>query len=376
MAKRTLITVRLAIDPASGAIVASSDTQGPYGEDWVRDGSFINQLLDRNGYTAIVTRHNLFYARVQTSPTNPSPLRPSGNWAMESYGDGVDGGPIPYEIDETGLGIWALESHAAYLPKGQRAAYLRQVYPAITRAADYLVVCQDPANGLQCEANEDDNITPSQTLHGAETVDLGLRSALAAAASLGDTGVEVARWRSRLESLDAAIAALYDPATHSYQEGENTGNAYNLNYGDGGWLLWPVRFRPYATASMRGEATAVASEMEASFPGSEGEYEGKALLGLAHAWSRPTRPQSAELHSTLAYMASALTTPTGLFGEAWERFRGRPAPVEDQPHVWGTHALLSSALRIDGATRFRFAGTDYVARACRGRRAPPAVCAR
>src|SRR4029077_7340321 len=219
---------------------------------WIRDGSFINQLLDRNGYKAIVTRHNLFYARVQTSPTNPSPLRPSGNWAMESYGDGIDGGPIPYEIDETGLGIWALQSHAAYLPTAKRAAYLREVYPAITRAADYLVVCQDPTTGLQCEANEDDNPTPSQTLHGAETVDLGLRSALAAAASLGHTGVEVASWRSRLKSLDAAIAALYDPAPHSYQEGKNTGNAYNLNYGDGGWLLWPVRLRPYDSPKMLG----------------------------------------------------------------------------------------------------------------------------
>jgi hypothetical protein len=374
VAKRTLITVRLAIDPDSGAIVASSDTQGPYGEDWIRDGSFINQLLDRNGYTANVTRHNLFYAQVQTSPTNPSPLRPSGNWAMESYGDGIDGGPIPYEIDETGLGIWALESHAAYLPKAERAAYLRQVYPAITRAADYLVVCQDPTTGLQCEANEDDNVTPSQTLHGAETVDLGLRSALAAAASLGDNGVEVASWRSRLTSLDAAIAALYDSATHSYQEGANTGNAYNLNYGDGGWLLWPVQFRPYATASMLGEANAISSEMQASLRGPEGEYEAKALLGLAYAWSRPTQAQSAELHSTLAYMASALTTPTGLFGEAWERFHGRPAPVQDQPHVWEHTLFYLAALQVDGATRYRLARTDYVARACRSRRAPGAVC--
>ncbi len=267
VAKRTLITVRLAIDPASGAIVASSDTQGPYGEDWVRDGSFINQLLDRNGYTAIVTRHNLFYARVQTSPTNPSPLRPSGNWAMESYGDGVDGGPIPYEIDETGLGIWALESHAAYLPKGQRAAYLRQVYPAITRAADYLVVCQDPANGLQCEANEDDNITPSQTLHGAETVDLGLligarRGRIArrhrrggrplafapGVAGRGNRGALRPRdpflpggrehrqrlqpqlWRWRL----AAVAGAVPPLCHCL----NAGRGHGGRVGDGGFVPW------------------------------------------------------------------------------------------------------------------------------------------
>jgi hypothetical protein len=127
---------------------------------------------------------------------------------------------------------------------------------------------------------------------------------------------------------------------------------------------------------MLGEANAVSSEMHASFQGPEGEYEGKALLGLAYAWSRPTRAQSAELHGTLAYMASTLTTPTGLFGEAWERFRGRPAPVEDQPHVWEHTLFYLAALQIDGAMRYRFARTGYVDTACRSRRAPRAACAR
>jgi GH15 family glucan-1,4-alpha-glucosidase len=376
VAKRSLITVRLAIDPDSGAIVASSDTQGPYGEDWIRDGSFINQLLDLNGFTAMVTRHNLFYASVQTSATNPSPLRPPGNWAMASYGDGIDGAPIPWEIDETGLGIWALQSHAGYLPTTQRGAYLREVFPAISRAADWLTVCVDPLSGLQCEANEDDNFTPSQSLHGAETAELGLRSALAAAAALGEQGGEQVSWRDRLEQLDAAIARLYDPATHSYREGQSGSNAYNVSYGDGGWLLWPVAFRPYADPTMGGEADAVRAAIDASLRSPRGEYEGKALLGLAYAWSRPTPAQSRELHDALAYLASTLTTPTGLFGEAWERFAGKPVPVEDMPHVWEHTLFYLAALRIDGARRYTFDGGDLITRACRGEKAPQGVCGR
>jgi len=363
VAKRTLITVRLAIDPDSGAIVASSDTQGPYGEDWTRDGSFIDQLLDLNGYSGVVTRHDLWYAAIQTSPLNPSPLRPSGNWAMESYGDGIDGGPIPYEIDETGLAIWALSSHASVLPGPARDVYLRKVYPAIERAADYLVVCADLLTGLQCEANEDDNVTPSESLHGAETVELGLRSALAAAAALGQGGsAEASAWRARLSRLDAAIAALYDPATHSYREGNAQGNAYNLNYGDGGWLLWPVQLRPYVDPRMQGEATAVRAAMDASLRAPEGEYEMKALLGLAYAWSSPTRAQSRELHSKLSYIARALSTPTGLFGEAWERFQGTPKPVEDMPHVWEHTLFWLAAIQIDGRRRYSFAKRDYVSK--------------
>ncbi len=374
VAKRTLITVRLAIDPDSGAIVASSDTQGPYGEDWIRDGSFINQLLDLNGFTAIVTRHNRFYAIVQTSTTNPSPLRPPGNWAMASYGDGIDGAPIPWEIDETGLGIWALESHARYLPVPARGPYLREVFPAISRAADFLTVCVDPLSGLQCSANEDDNPTPSQSLHGAETTELGLRSALAAAASLGEQGSEQVSWLGRLRQLDAAIAHLYDPASHSYREAQSGSNAYNVSYGDGGWMLWPVAFRPYADPAMRGEADAVRAAMDASLRSPQGEYEGKALLGLAYAWSRPTPAQSRELHGVLAYLASTLTTPTGLFGEAWERFGGRPLPVEDMPHVWEHTLFYLAALRIDGARRYAFDGADYITRVCQAGGAPLGVC--
>src|SRR2546421_9688336 len=119
----------------------------------MRAGSHITPLLARTGLTSPLPRHNLFYARVQTSATNPSPLRPPGNWAMASYGDGIDGAPIPWEIDETGLGIWALESHAGYLSASQRGRYLREVFPAIARAADHLTICVDPLSGLQCNAN-------------------------------------------------------------------------------------------------------------------------------------------------------------------------------------------------------------------------------
>jgi len=74
-ARRSLIVMRTATDNASGAIVASIDTQGPYGEDWVRDGSFINHALDVAGFHDTVGRHERFSARVQRKqPAGWSPL--------------------------------------------------------------------------------------------------------------------------------------------------------------------------------------------------------------------------------------------------------------------------------------------------------------
>ena len=128
VAKRGLISLRLARAPATGAIVASVNNQGPYAEDWIRDGAFLNRVLDMNGYTSWVTQHNAFYARVQTSPQNPSTVRPSGNWPMNSYADGIDGAPIPWEIDETGLGLWTLYDHSTFLRGARARVYLQSVY--------------------------------------------------------------------------------------------------------------------------------------------------------------------------------------------------------------------------------------------------------
>ena len=361
VAKRSLISVRLARAPETGAIVASANTQGPYGEDWIRDGAFINRLLDENGYTGLVTQHNLFYARIQASPENPSAIRPSGNWTMAAYADGVDGAPIPWEIDETGLGLWTLYDHATFLRGPAAHDYLAQVYPAIVRSADFLTLCEDPTNGMQCTANEDDNYTPSQSLHGAEAVYLGLRSAIAAAKAMGDTDARVGLWQARLDRLGAAIDRLYDPGTRSDGEGSAGGNASNLDYSDGGWLLWPVQYKPYPDPTMRGEADAVARAMSASLAAPRGQYEAKALLGLAYAGRDP-----AALRDTLAYMARALTTPTGLFGESWTRLPdGRSLPVQDMPHVWEHALFYLAALKIDGARRYTFDRTDAFQRACR-----------
>jgi GH15 family glucan-1,4-alpha-glucosidase len=362
--------------PGTGAIVASADTQGPYGEDWIRDGAFINEVLDYNRYSRAVTTHNRFYARVQTSPTNPSALRPPGNWPMASYGDGIDGAPVPWEIDETGLGIWTLYRHFGFLRGKDAKGYLAEVYPAITRAADFLTACVDPSTGLQCPASEDDNYTPSQSIKGAMTTVLGLRSAVSAAGLVGDRSVRVALWRQRLENLLVVIdKRLYDSKRREYTEGDTTGNAYNAAYQEGGWLLWPVQIKAASDPVMRDEAKAVQRTMEASFAAPFGEYESRGLLGLAHQWSRPTPAQTTAMKRDLAYIARTVTTPTGLFGEAWKRFSDhRPRPVEDMPHVWEHALFYLESVQIEGSRRYGFQRQDTYQHQCATRRAPAAAC--
>ena len=100
---------------------------------------------------------------------------------MACYSDGVDGAPIPWEIDETGLGAWTLYDHYRYLRGAAAKKYLAAVYPAIARAANFLTICEDPTNGLQCTGQRGRQLHAQPDLHGAGPVVLGLRSAIAAA---------------------------------------------------------------------------------------------------------------------------------------------------------------------------------------------------
>lgn len=349
-ALRALITMRLAIDPETGAIVASSDTQAPYGEDWIRDSAFIDHALDVAGYHSTVTRHELFEADAQTAAQNPDLLRPPGNWPMMVYGDGQPAGPIPYEIDETGFGIWTLVDHAHYLPAGSVHTYLALVYPAIARAADWLSACADPTNGLQCQANEDDSFTPSQTLHGAGPVLLGLRSAVAAASNLGDGSARVAVWKGRALALEAAIDALYDHTQRAYREQPGNSSAQPVLYTDGGWLLWPVQLHQAADPRIQGEAQGVWKAVLSSLASSSGGYEGKALLGVCETWAPASPAQHQALQNVLHTIATGFTTSTGLFGEFWQRYTpgGPVVPLNDMPHVWESALFYLSSICIDG----------------------------
>lgn len=356
VSKRALISLRLAMVPKTGAIVASSATQGPYGEDWIRDGAFFNEALDWNGFADAVSLHNRFYARVQASPENPSDLRPHGNWAEGVYGDGIDGLPIPWEIDETGFGVWTLYRHSAFLAGEEKRDYLDDVYPAIVRAADFLASCEDPENGLQCRAHEDDNFSQTQTIHGAQTTVLALRSAIRAAALVGDASPRVDAWRSRLDELHAAIEReLFDPEENWYrrQAGSNQAGSFQQH----GWLLWPTQIRPRTDPRMDAIARRLNQSVGQALAGPRGSYETKGVLGLAYQWAQPTARQSRAMKSHLIYMANEQTTPTGLFGEAWQRFAdGFAAPVQDMPHVWVGILFYMAAYKVYGHERYRFQG--------------------
>jgi hypothetical protein len=298
LARRALVTLVTNYDPDTATVVASIATQSPYGEDWPRDGAFFNHALDLIGLGDWVTAHNRFYVDVQQRADRPrpdAPLVPPGNWAMNYYADGVVGGPIPWEIDETAYAVWTFWDHHR---AGGDIAALRATYPALRLAADFLALCRDPVTGLQCVAHEDDNPVPSQTVIGAGPVWLAL-----------DAVIEERLW-------DGGSYGGGDPV-----------------------IAWPVCLHPYDHPRMQSHLEALWQRIVPTFdapdgPRIAGAYETKGLVALAKAW-RHDPERLARVRRGLAWVAREWATPgTHVMGEVWKVEGGDVVGAVSQPHAW------------------------------------------
>jgi hypothetical protein len=359
LAKRSLIVMRQATDSTprgdnqGGLVVASITTQPPLGLDWIRDGAYVNRALHQAGHPEMVLVHDVRYAELQATATSQPPggsATPPGNWAQNYYADGVVGGPVPYEIDGTGFGIWTLWDH--YDVTGDRP-YLTQreeVYEAIQRAAQYLTdVCRDLASGLQCAAPERGSANPTQTLDGAQAVWMGLGAAADAANVLGTPSAEAnaERWTVRQREVGAAIRERYF--------GEDC-TCYTEDAAIGGTLLWPVHFLRYGSNEADAQAEVNFRYVSRSMRGrlDAGGDETSALVGNAFAWAGSDRDLE-RVRRGLAWVARVPTTDgTGLIGDAWVKQRGEIVTVAGQPHVPTHAAYYLAAVKAFGKARYTF----------------------
>jgi hypothetical protein len=380
-ARRALLSLRTATDAGSGAIVASVAAQPPYGLDWPRDGSFFDRALDVAGYHERASAHQRFTARVQRTAWTPwsiafpftcNPAAPSypscvppGTWAMNYYAlpdAAVAGGPVSFEIDETGLPIWAFWQHVQQIADpAERAAHLALVCPAIARGAETLATCHhpdDPDPRLQCLAPEDDNEALTQGLQGAESTLLALRTAVAAADACGFDPAQVDAWQARSEELQAGLLDhfLVDTPAPDFSGPRFQGSRES-------WALWPAQVLPPEDPRMRSQAEFLrAREVEPVLERTAERlgYQGEALDARAQ-FARAVGDAGllAEVQDEVRFFVRAGTTPgTGHKAEFAVRvpvdLDGDEVtpdylPENDIPHAWQQAILYLAAMEAFGA---------------------------
>lgn len=294
--ERTFLNLRVGTDRDTGAIVASVSRQPSYQLDWPRDGAFFNIALDLAGQNDLVTKRMRFYSdtirdraqlplpllngQVPGWPGEPSKTQyPPDSWEMNYYADGMVGGNIRLEIDNTALLVWAYVYHVGHLDAQAREEYIAEAWPTVRRAADWLTSWRDPQTGLNWPANEDDHAEFTQGLQGASTTYGALVSAARLATYLGEDDL-ADKWLHRAGELKAATIE------HMYVEGEGfyglPGPA-KLDAGSPYWLSWPThmfdkddpRFKPQLLAGLDKQLASVSGQT----PG--GQYPTKVAISAA-----------------------------------------------------------------------------------------------
>jgi hypothetical protein len=374
VARRSLINLRVGTDAPSGAIVASISRQPPYGLDWPRDGMFFNTALQVSGQVDVVTRRTALYASWQrarpVAPTigvdQPPPRDPTTGemrtypadaWEMNYYPDGVVGGPLRFEIDNTAFALWTIVSQAGWVADAR--SYLDERWDTIARAANLLARWRDPETGLQAPASEDDNAAYTQTLHGAVTV-FGALSIAARAARLLERRQEAAAWEARACELRAATERLlYDAEARRFVSHPGaTFDPAAAPTGQTAWMVWPMQVFPWddrrVAEQLAADLDLIHPRITLEAPGGSYFMKNTVSLGLARGSDPALGPRIAAQRDLLA--RAHATPDTHHFGEvmlAVDTTEGRVASQRvANPHLWEGILFYLTAMALEAPDAF------------------------
>jgi hypothetical protein len=374
--KRTMLDVRVGTDRATGAIVASISRQPPYQLDWPRDGVFFNVALDIAGLNDLVEQRLDFYADVMRDmprapialinekvpgwPSDPdSTAYPADSYEMNYYSDGVAGGNVRLEIDNTALVIWNYAYHAGHVPEDELQAYLEKYWPTVKRGAEWLYSWRDPETGLNWPANEDDHSVFTQGLQGAETTFAALVGSARIATYLGHDE-EAGRWLRRAGELRNATLEIM------YVEGEGflnvpPGQPDRIGAGPPNWLYFPSHFLPRdderLREQMRKDLAFQLGRVSGEAP--SGGYPTKAAISGALLFEDgdPEREQAFEIGTRLVRDIAEEDTYT--LGESFQRVDvdGDKDPEDwinavSTPHLWSMSLVYLTFVAYHNPERF------------------------
>jgi GH15 family glucan-1,4-alpha-glucosidase len=321
--KRALINVLITAANEEGGIGSStSATQPPYTLIWPRDAAVMGYMLDCAGFHEEAEKNSLFFAKTQRKVDGQDCYKPKkaecyrGTWFQCFYADGSPAWIHDLEIDEVGWGLWMWYSHSLFLEGNKKVSYLAALKENIKLAADFLVVYKDPKNNLQKRAKEDDLLWKSQTVIGAATTIMGLKSAISCLKIIEPTSVDIGIYQVRLKELEAAtLKEFWKEKTQQFQR------AVYGNFGPRGIIIWPAMYLPITDSKMDNHAEALYKQLEPFFKktdkarNKEWWYIGKATMAMAYTWQ--DNPEKLELVKTniKQLLTEVCTQDTWVFGE-------------------------------------------------------------
>ncbi|WP_035157569.1 glycoside hydrolase family 15 protein [Cohnella thermotolerans] len=202
--ERSVLTMKLMSDEQTGSIIAAPEFDehfsrcGGYAYCWGRDAAFITTALDKAGLMELSTR---FYEWTLTAQDA------DGAWQQRHYHDGSLAPNWGLQIDEGSSILWGMHQHYLALPESERESFLRLVWDAVLRGAEFLVRSIDPDNGLPAASRDLWEEREGQHTYSSAAVFAGLKAAASFAALRGETEL-AAKWNGVADTIARQITSL------------------------------------------------------------------------------------------------------------------------------------------------------------------------
>jgi len=197
--ERSLMLFKLMSDRKSGGILASPEidegfTQcGRYAYCWCRDAAFITRAFDEAGLYRETERFYEWARGVQDI---------EGFWHQRYYIRGSVAPSWGIQIDETGTILFGILNHYNYV---NDIDFLKRMWPAVEKAADFLVRFIDAETGLPCPSFDLWEERMGEHTYSTAAVIAGLRAASETGRKLGVSGDKTEKWLKAAESMTEAL---------------------------------------------------------------------------------------------------------------------------------------------------------------------------
>ncbi|CAM4415605.1 glycoside hydrolase family 15 protein [Paenibacillus tarimensis] len=372
--ERSLLAMKLMTDERSGSVVAAPEFDeafsrcGGYAYCWGRDAAYITTAFDRAGLESLSGR---FYAWTLTAQD------PDGSWQQRHFPDGRLAPSWGLQIDEGASIIWGMWQHYLHTRSDE---FVRLVWPAVERGADFLMTYLDEENGMPLPSHDLWEERIGEHTYSAAAVYGGLTAA-ASFAELHNAGAKASVWRDAAARIRETIreqcwnserSSLYRGlklrvSEPEYSKAAESGVIGSIRTDDKGYVSYWLDHDPVIDISLLGVAvpfgvlavddpimTATADAIEQALTvGTVGgimRYEGDPYIGgnpwilttlwLCHYRIRQGRYDEAR---ELLRWAAEHRTLTGLLPEQVDKVTGKTAWVV--PLTW-SHAMYVLAVTM------------------------------
>lgn len=390
---RSLLVFGLMSDAEHGGLIAAPEFDpgwtrcGGYGFCWGRDAAFIATAIDRAGLPDLGGRFYDWALRTQEG---------SGNWDQRYYTDGVLAPSWGFQMDEPASVVWGMWAH--YRLTGD-LDFLRRMYPAMRRSAEYLAGEIDGGSGLPGASMDLWEERKAVHAYSVAAVSAALHAAADAAAELGEDARAAGEWARLAAGLrERLLEGFWNPARGAFfrsmlwelppgvkgAEPEGSGEV-TRRVDDFGYerivrkiddtldasllgLSYPFALVEPNDPRVESTARAVREALWARPAGGILRYEGDAYIGgnpwiLTTLWVGLEAVSRGDLATgrEMLQWAAAHRTRTGLLPEQVDRESGRPAWVA--PLTWSHAMFVLLFLDLVEAGDFRRVENEGEARA-------------